>query len=63
MGKVVRGGQRSPRATAMGKVQPTENVAAAGRALDRERSRQEAADARSREAHTKTVEGSQHTTY
>ncbi|MEU4439121.1 hypothetical protein [Micromonospora chalcea] len=47
----------------MGQARPAEDVAASGRALDRERSRQEAADARAREAHTKTVEGTQHTTY
>ncbi|MEU2168296.1 hypothetical protein ACH47V_23770 [Micromonospora chersina] len=63
MGKVVKGGQRSPRATAMGQARPAEDVAASGRTLDRERSRQESADARAREAHTKTVEGSQHRTY
>ncbi|RQX09082.1 hypothetical protein [Micromonospora inaquosa] len=62
MGKVVRGGQRSARATPLGKVQPTEDVAASGRALDRDRSTKDAADARGRAAHTKTVEGTQHTT-
>ncbi|SCG46887.1 hypothetical protein GA0070213_103290 [Micromonospora humi] len=47
----------------MGQVRPAEDVAASGRALDRERSRQESADARGREAHSRTVEGTQHTTY
>ncbi|MEU4639587.1 hypothetical protein [Micromonospora sp. NPDC023814] len=61
MGKVVRGG-RGARAVPMGKPQPAEDPARSNRTLDRERVRQERSDEAAREAHTKTVEGTQHRT-